>query len=126
MRLLLPASLCFLAAPLGAQEQLVLPSGRAVVVQEILWDVDAQSGRFRFVAPWIAAAGGDMGSVHADMMALCRDYALPILNGLHPEGESVVISFSSEPSEFGAINPDVVQFFEGFTIAGQDCIWSQY
>jgi len=126
MRRLLPAFLCLLAAPLAAQERLILPSGQAVVVQEILWDEDAQTARFRFVAPWIAGTGGDMSDLQDDMMALCREFALPVLRFLHPAGEEVILSFASEPAEFGVMNPDVVQFFEGYAVVGQDCIWSQY
>lgn len=126
MHRLLPIFLCLLAAPLGAQERLVLPSGQEVAVHEIRWDDDAQTGRFRFIAPWISGDGGDMSVIHADMMTLCREFALPVLHALYPGGEGLVISFASEPVEFGAISPDVVQFFEGYAIAGQDCIWSQY
>ena len=126
MRCLLPVFLCLLATPLAAQERLILPSGQEVELQEILWDDEAQIGRFRFIASWLAEAEGDMSPIHADMLALCHEFALPVLRALHPAGKEVVISFASEPAEFGAINADIVQFFEGFAVDGQDCIWSQY
>jgi len=126
MRCLLPAVLCLLAAPLAAQESLMLPSGQEVALQEFLWDEDAQTGRFRFIAPWIGAADADVTEVPADMMALCRDFSLPVMRALYPDSEWVVISFASEPEEFGVMNADVVQFFEGYAVNGQDCIWSEH
>ena len=126
MHRLLPLFLCLPAIPLAAQERLILPSGQEVELQEILWDDEAQIGRFRFIASWLAEAEGDMSPIHADMLALCHEFALPVLRALHPAGKEVVISFASEPAEFGAINADIVQFFEGFAVDGQDCIWSQY
>lgn len=126
MRPILLALLFLPATPIAAQERLLLPSGQDVVVQEILWDEDTQTGRFRFIAPWIAAAPDDMSAIHADMMALCLEFALPVLRVFHPMSDRLVVSFASEATEFGAVNPDIVQYFEGYTVDGQDCIWSQY
>lgn len=118
--------LCCLSVPLAAQERLVLPSGNEVIVQEILWDSEGATSRFRFVAPWIAAEGADSASILEDMTVLCRDFALPVQQALHPGSEELVISFASEPVEFGVMNSEVVQYFEGFIAAGQDCIWSEF
>lgn len=126
MRITLPALLCLLAVPLAAQERMVLPSGLEVTLQEVLWDAELEIGRFRFIAPAIATAGLDDNAILSDMTALCRDVALPIVRAEHDGWQEVVISFASAPSEFGVTNPEIVQFFEGFAIDGDDCIWSQF
>ena len=122
MRYLPFLAAALVALPLAAQEPLELPSGREVVLQEILWDGEGAVSRFRFVAPWAATADG--GGVLEDMTALCHGFALPVQQALHPDAGEVVISFASEPGEFGVMNAGIVQFFEGFTTEGADCIWN--
>lgn len=126
MRPALITFLCLIAAPVLAQDVLVLPSGQTVELQEILWDDDGETSRFRFVAPWVIDAPDAGATVLDDMMTLCREFALPVQKALHPDSAELVISFASEPIEFGVMNADIVQFFEGFTVDGQDCIWSQH
>lgn len=122
MRCLSFLAAALVALPLAAQEPLELPSGRVVVLQEILWDSEGAVSRFRFVAPWAATA--DAGGVLDDMTALCHGFALPVQQALYPDAGEVVISFASEPAEFGVMNAEIVQFFEGFTTEGTDCIWN--
>jgi len=122
----LTAFLCLLAAPLAAQERLVLPSGLEVELLEVLWDEDVETGRFRFLAPSIAVGAFVPGAILDDMMVLCSDFALPVQLALRPQWDELVISFASAPSAFGVMTPDVVQFFEGFSLAEGGCIWSQF
>lgn len=126
MRVVFPALLCLMAAPSAAQEELSLPSGLTVTLQEILWDDDLSAGRFRFVAAAIGEPGFDVGLMPDDMAVLCRDFALPVQRALRPGWDDLVISFASAPADFGQVVPDVVQFFEGFRAEGQDCIWSEF
>lgn len=122
----LPVTFCLLAMPLAADDLLVLPSGLEVTLQEVLWEDEAETGRFRFIVPTIAAPGGADGVMLDDMLLLCRDFALPVQRALRPGWAELVISFASEPSEFGVMNAEIVQFFEGFGIDGDDCIWSEF
>lgn len=122
MRCLAFLAAALVALPLAAQEALELPSGRVVQLQEILWDSEGAVSRFRFVAPWAATA--DAGGVLDDMATLCQGFALPVQQALYPDADEVVISFASEPAEFGVMNAGIVQFFEGFTTEGAKCIWN--
>jgi hypothetical protein len=38
----------------------------------------------------------------------------------------VVISLMQSPVDFGVMTPDVVQFFESFTIENDLCIWEAF
>lgn len=114
-----------LAAP-AAGQALVLPSGLAVERIEVIWDEDLMLGRFRFLAPDIAARGFDLGALRPDFDALCRDVALPETRAARPDWDEVVISLSSVAIAFGESDPEVVQSFEGYRLQGEDCIWTQF
>lgn len=98
---------------------------------EVIRDIRGPEGltwRFRFVAPEISR---DEGSVEfeqasADMEFLCRDFAIPRLPTAGPRPQQVIISLSAENVEFGAINPEITQFFEAYSIKGETCVWAGF
>ena len=116
------------ATAVGQEEAPAVPSGLLVSLQEFF--VDAQPdgdrwARFRFVAP--ALAGGiAFVQVEQDFPALCANVALPTLVATGEQVEQVVISMASEPMEFGASDPSVVQYFEAFRIESGLCIWEAF
>jgi hypothetical protein len=114
-----------LAGPVSAQP-VAVPSGLDVERIEVILDEDLQIGRFRFLAPEIAAQGFDRGGLRPDMDALCRDIAAPELRAARPDWDEVVISLSSVAIPFGETDPEVAQSFEVYTLRGTDCIWSQF
>lgn len=68
--------------------------------------------------------------IHADLVWLCEQVALP---SLPPEGDRfrpalIVISLADRPVEFGEFALDAVQIFEGFTPAddGNSCLWEPW
>ena len=124
--LTLAASALLAAVPAVAQEMSV-PSGQTVTLQEVLLD-DAPGElwvRFRFLAPEIARDGGSVVSdaASADMEYLCQDLAVPYLADHDIEPARVVISLADRPVEFGASDPEATQFFEAYRLEDARCIW---
>ena len=114
----------------GDGARVEVPSGQEVTVQDVILEApeaEAVTLRFRFVAPGIAEGGGvDFDTAAADLQALCEDYALPRLAEFGPEAAQVVISMSAVPVEFGATVPDVVQFFESYSVVDGGCQWEVF
>ncbi len=81
--------------------------------------------RFRFVAPGLAQGVG-YDRVEPDFAHLCAEYALPLLRAAGETVSQVVISMSSQPLEFGASAPEIVQYFEAFSIEDDRCIWEAF
>lgn len=113
-----------LAGPAAAQP--ALPSGLQVQPIEVIYDEDLALGRFRFLAPDIAAPGFDLRGLRADFDALCRGVALPAMRAERPDWDEVVISLSSVAIPFGTPDPEVAQAFEGYRLRGEDCIWTRF
>lgn len=107
-----------------------VPSGQEVFWQDVIWNVPGPEGmvtRFRFIAPGIAAEGGvGFDAAAADMQHLCDSFALPRLSEFGAGEAQVVISLSAAPVEFGAAAPDVVQFFESYSVADGACRWEMF
>ncbi len=105
-----------------------LPSG--VTASLLDWLVDEPAGlgltaRFRFVVPAIAQGTG-FAEVEDDFPVLCHDYALPALAQGDVAPDRVIISYAGAPIEFGASDPEIVQFFEVFRIENGICIWEGF
>ncbi len=115
------------AAPAAAQ-QIVVPSGLDISLQEVILEADTQTARFRFVVPAISAefGGKAFGDVVGDLEFVCNSVVVPALlkNGW-AEGE-VVISVSDQPVDFGFYDAQVTQFFQPFRLQGGACIWEDF
>ena len=108
----------------GDATLIAVPSGQAVTLQEVIWNVPGAQGltlRFRFVAPDLAA--WDVAVAQADMQALCDGYAAPRMTDFGPVPEQVVISLADAARPFGETAPDAVQYFEAYRIENGACIW---
>ena len=115
----------------GNGQQVAVPSGQSVTLQEVPWNVpgpDGLTARFRFVAPAIAKSGGtvDFETASADMVHLCQNFALPRISDIGPQPSQIVISLSDRPVPFGEAAPDATQFFEAYTIRDNACIWEAF
>ena len=115
-------------ASLGAAragDGVALPSGRMASLLEAIWEPQTKPMetwlRLRFVVPGIGPEL-DFAEVGADLLALCQTQALPELARTGKSADQAIISISSEPLLFGAINPDVTQYFEAYRLRGGDCI----
>ncbi|WP_219928992.1 DUF6497 family protein [Pseudoprimorskyibacter insulae] len=115
------------SAPLCA-DPVTVPSGQPVEFLDMIWD---QPGpglfyRYRFVAPEIGQQGREFSDVAGDLEFLCNQYALPRVAETGPQPSQIVISLSSAPLEFGQADPDIVQFFEAYSVENGRCIWEVF
>ncbi len=106
---------------------ITVPSGQAVTYVDTVQGAPGPEGltiRFRFLAPAIARDGGtvDADAAQADMLALCRAFALPRIAVTGPQPAQIVISLSDRPVEFGVADEAATQFFDAFSIEDGDCI----
>ena len=107
-----------------------VPSGQSITLHEVLIDAvnDESWLRFRFIAPRIARAGGDItyGDAAADMEYLCASVAVPYMSEYELQSDLIVISLSDQETEFGATNQDATQFFDVFRVKNETCIWEAF
>jgi hypothetical protein len=116
----------------GSDALIPVPSGQKVTLMETIWNERGPNGlaiRFRFLAPAITKGTGTITSdqAEADMMALCRDYALGrIGDATGPKPAQIIISLSDRPVPFGESHPEATQFFDSFDLTDGDCVWSLF
>lgn len=115
----------------GGAGDIILPSGQAVTLQEVIWNAPGPDGlttRFRFVAPAIAEAGGtiDTETALADMQWLCQTFALPRIAQPGPMPAQIIISLSAVPLPFGEAHPEVTQLFEAYSLQDGECLWEVF
>ena len=80
--------------------------------------------RMRLVAPQIADQeqfGFDV--VEPDFQVLCDGEGLRIVAKFAPNAREIVISVASEPVAFGESAPNIVQYFDLFSVEGNTCVW---
>ena len=108
-------------------EPVPMASGLEVVFHDVIRDIagDGLTYRFRFVVPAIGQ-GLDFLDVVEDMERLCSEFALARVPQPGPKPARIVVSLMSEPTEFGVANPDVVQFFESYSIENDLCMWEVF
>lgn len=112
---------------LGTDAPIAVPSGQAVVLQDIIWNSEGPEGpapRFRFVAPAIARDGGSIGFdlAEADLLELCQNYARTALAEKGMAAPLVLLSIADRAVEFGTSDPEATQYFEAFRIEGDTCV----
>lgn len=112
----------------GSGERIPVPSGQEVTLQDVIWNVPGPEGltyRFRFVAPAISQADGeiDYDTAVNDMFHLCQEFAIARLPEGGPQPNQIVISLSDRPVPFGETAPEVTQFFEAFRYKDGICEW---
>jgi hypothetical protein len=110
---------------------IVVPSGQVVTLQDVIWNEPGPEGltlRFRFIAPSIAREGGTVAFEDAsgDMMALCRNFALPRVATTGPQPAQIIVSLSDIAIPFGEASPDATQYFEAYSIVDGECVWDIY
>jgi Family of unknown function (DUF6497) len=116
------------AGPACAEDKpIAVPSGQNITYVDTVQGAPGPDGltiRFRFLAPAIARDGGTVlaEAAQADMLALCRTYALPRIASTGPQPAQIVISLSDRPVEFGVGDEGATQFFDAFSIQDGDCI----
>ncbi|SHI38747.1 DUF6497 family protein [Wenxinia saemankumensis] len=125
--------LALLAAPLAAPAQEIdAPSGLHLVLQDVIWEAETATVRLRFVAPALGGTGEDgapmaFSEVSGDFQWLCDVHGVPAIVANDLAARQVVISIADREIPFGQMDPDAVQFFEGYSIAADGtCQWEPY
>lgn len=106
-----------------------VPSGFTYVLQEALSDQTPDGKhvlRLRYVSDQIGQSEDSAQLVVEDFAALCLRDALPKNAQATPKYDQAVISLANKKSEFGVFNPDVIQYFEAFTLQNDTCIWEAF
>jgi len=104
-----------------------VPSGRDVRFLDTIANVPGAEGataRFRFVMPGLSEA--DIEVTAPDMQALCDSYALPRTEAMQPVPQQIIITLAAEETPFGQPAPDVVQFFEAYSVQNGVCVWEAF
>lgn len=109
-----------------ADGSFVLPSGLEASLHDVIVEQNPDVVRFRFLAPEIAGEQKTYEEVLNDFPWLCEVIAVPALNGAGLRVTEVVISLLDQPVEFGEMTPEATQYFEPFTLDGDDCIWEAF
>lgn len=123
------AMLLTLTAPTTfAADDITVPSGLPITLQEVITNQPGQglTYRFRFISPGIARGQRDYDMVEADMAHLCKVFALPRIPTPGPKPNQIVISIADRETAFGSPDPDTTQFFEAYSIDNDTCIWEPF
>lgn len=104
-----------------------MPSGMNHELQDVIYEPQGahinvvQVVRLRYVQPEIADRGFE--AVEADFQYLCDTDGLKYRAKSAPNAAQIIVSISSEPIEFGATAPEVVQFIDAFSVENGACVW---
>ena len=80
--------------------------------------------RIRLVAPQIVDQEQfSFDVVEPDFQVLCDSEGLRIVAEFAPNAREIVVSVASETVPFGESAPNVVQYFDLFSVEGNTCVW---
>jgi hypothetical protein len=98
-----------------------------VALYDVVLEPATKIARFRFLAPQIGVDdGASFSAVLPDLQYLCDEVVVPGLAENGWTGGEVVISLSAAEVEFGVASPDVVQYFQPFSIQAGACMWEDF
>ncbi len=122
------AALCGLAlcGSAALAEPFATPSGLEVRLFDVVLEPEAGMARFRYHAP--ALAGGAVGypEVASDIVWLCEAVALPALDANGWEAARITVTLADRELPFGAIEPEAIQFIDGFERREARCLWEEF
>ena len=127
-RSLMMAGLCAVASAATAQE-VAVPSGAPMTLYDLRLETEPETvARFRFVSPAIdpAGEGRTFGDLVDDLQFICDTVVVPSLAANDWSGPSVVISVSSQETEFGIYDDSITQFFQPYQIKDGTCAWEEF
>lgn len=99
--------------------------GSATTLFEAVWEEAELRLRLRFQRVDLAETV-DFGRLESEMAVLCRDIGLPLVAAEGWPVEEIVVSFAERPLPVGVFDPEIMQVFEAYRIAGDDCIWEEF
>lgn len=114
----------------GQDGAISLPSGLVVKELETLLEpvgVPTQSVktiRLRYVAEMLEdSERWGFDTIEGDFAQLCHSFGLERRARSAPNATHVIVSIASEPTAFGDSVPQIVQYFDSYTIVDNACIW---
>ena len=121
---MIPLLLC---AGQGMAQEVTVPSGTDMTLFDVILEPEVSIARFRFLVPAIAGENGvSFADALPDIEYLCDDVVLRALAANGWTASEVVISLSASEVPFGVVTPDVVQYFQPFSIQAGACIWEEF
>ncbi len=109
---------------------IALPSGLVVRQHELRLEPQGavthgvQTVRLRYVSEQLADADAfGFERIEQDFLHLCHQFGLAVRGRSAPKAAQIVISMASAPTAFGESVPEVVQYFDGFLVENDRCIW---
>lgn len=118
-------AIAMLGTPAMAQD-LTAPSGLILNLYDVILEDDTPLARFRFEVPEIAGNALPFAQVADDIQAVCDDTLLPGLKQSGWTQGQIIMQLSAQKVAFGVSAPEVTQYFQPFTIAGDTCIWEDF
>jgi Family of unknown function (DUF6497) len=106
-----------------AKGAIPVPSGREVLPIDVITNVAGTAGaaaRFRFLVSGLGE--DDLAASADDMQDLCNNHALPLIDGMVPAPQQIIITLMASEVPFGEPAPNVVQFFETYGVEGDACV----
>lgn len=121
------SSVTLLSFPAQA-DPVSVPSGRSIDFHEMVQESSSYglTFHFRFVMDALGDGTVEFADVAADMEAACTQFAVPRIATTGPKPARIVVSFASKPSEFGVPSPEIIQFFEAYSLSDGVCIWELF
>ncbi len=123
------AAICVGLASFASAQEVAVPSGVPMTLYDVrLEDEPEQVARFRFVSAAIdpSGEGRTFGDLVDDLQFICEQVVVPSLAANDWTGQSVVISVSSQETEFGIYDDSVTQFFQPYQIKDGTCAWEEF
>ena len=117
---------CALCVPTAlAADGIVVPSGQPVSFIEFISEEATSTVRFRFLTPEIGKSY-QYADVAGDFQVVCDELVMPALVEAAIEPSQIVLSMSAVDIPFGEDDPEVLQFFEIFSLENDICIWEEF
>ncbi|NDV01006.1 DUF6497 family protein [Pseudoroseicyclus tamaricis] len=117
-----PISLLLLLAAPAAAQDVAAPSGQPWRIFDVV--LEGTSAHLRFISEGLEAE--DFESIAGDFQWLCDNLALPALETNEVAVEGITISVADRELPFGEMDPEAVQFFEGFRVEDGACVWELF
>lgn len=123
-------TLVCLALPGMAQEVATPPSGQALELHEVLYEVQPYSEELwvilRVLAPAIGNGGIDPETAQEDMDWSCLEWAQSAAEAAPEPPTQIVVQMMERAVPRGQTDPDTVQFFAGYLLQDGSCIWEGF
>ncbi|MCC5975676.1 MAG: acetolactate synthase [Rubellimicrobium sp.] len=110
----------------SAAETFRTPSGLEVTLFDVVLEPEAGIARFRYLAPALEDGGVTYPEVAADFVWLCEAVGIAALEANDWDAPRIIVTLADRPVPFGEMDPDAIQFIDGFERQGGRCLWDEF